>query len=69
MTWTLNGLSSTWTYFNQIVSLSSSPVGSFTITNWDSLVDLILSLLTNPFFYAIMGVVVIMWILPTVDDD
>lgn len=62
-------LSSTWSYFNQVLSLSSSPVNSFTSTNWSSLVSLLMSLLTNPFFYCIIGVIVIMAILPTVEDE
>lgn len=65
----LSGLSSTWTYFNQVLSLSTSPTSSFSVASWSSLVDLIMSLLTNPFFYWIIGIIVIMTILPTVDDD
>ena len=41
-------------YFNQVLSLSSSPVSGFTTSNWDSLVSLLMSVLTNPFFYCII---------------
>lgn len=64
-----SGLQSTTTYMNQIWSLSDSPINSFTTTNWSSLVDLLLSLLTNPIFYWFIGLILIMSILPTVDDD
>lgn len=57
------------TYFKQIISLSSSPVSSFSSSNWDSLVSLLTSVLTNPFFYAVIWIIVILSILPTVDDD
>lgn len=65
----LSWLSSTWTYFNQVLSLSTSPTSVFSVGGWSSLVDLIMSLLTNPFFYWIIGIIVIMTILPTVEDD
>ena len=64
-----SGLSSTWTYFNQVLSLSTTPWGGFTSVNWTSLVSLLSSLLHNPFFYAIIGIIVIMSILPTVDNE
>ena len=64
-----SGLASTGSYFNQIISLSSFPVSWFTSWNWSSLVSLIMSLLTNPFFYAVIGIIVIMSILPTVEDE
>ena len=64
MTW-LN-----WTgAFYQIVSLSSTPTWVFTTTNWSSLVSLLMSLLTNPFFLWVIGIIVIMTILPSVEDD
>lgn len=62
-------LQNTWTYFNQIISLSSSPIDSFSVGGWSSLVSLIMSLLQNPFFYCVIGVIVILTILPTVEDD
>ena len=62
-------LSSTWSLFNQVISLSSSPVSSFTSSNWSSLVSLIMSLLNNPFFYAVIGIIIVMSILPTVEDE
>ena len=62
-------LYSTWTYFNQVLSLSPFPISSFSSVGWNSLVSLLTWLLTNPFFYAVIGVIVIMSILPTVDDD
>ena len=52
-----------------MLSLSSTPVNSFSSGGWSSLVSLIMSLLTNPFFYAIIGIIVIMSILPTVEDE
>jgi len=52
-----------------VLSLSSTPVNSFSSGGWSSLVSLIMSLLTNPFFYAIIGIIVIMSILPTVEDE
>lgn len=64
-----SGLSSTGSYFNQVLSLSSSPINSFTTTNWDNLIDLIMWLLTNPFFYWIVGIILILNILPTVEDE
>lgn len=65
----LSWLSSTWTYFSQVVSLSNHPVSVPVMDNWSSLVDLISWLLTNPFFYWIIGVILLMGILPSVDDD
>lgn len=62
-------MSATWTLFNQVISLSSSPIGSFTSSNWVALKDLLMSVLTNPFFYWIIAIIVIMTILPTVEDD
>ena len=64
----LNWLSSVWTYFNQVLSLSSTPVGAFTNSNWVALSNLLLSLLTNPFFYCIIWIIVIMSILPSFED-
>ena len=64
-----SGLSSTWQLFNQVLSLSTTPQNSFSIVNWSGLVDLIMSLLNNPFFYWIIGIILIMTILPTVDDE
>ena len=64
-----SGLSSTWQLFNQVLSLSTTPQSSFSIVNWSGLVDLIMSLLNNPFFYWIIGIILIMTILPTVDDE
>ena len=64
-----NGLSSTWSYFNQVLALSTTPIDSFTVGGWSSLVSLIMSLLSNPFFYWIIWIIIIMTILPTVDDD
>ena len=64
----LSWLSSTWNYFNQVLSLSASPVSSFTVSGWDSLVSQIMWLLSNPFFYGIIWIIVIMSILPTVED-
>ena len=69
ISWTLSQLSSTWTYFNQILSISSSPVSDFTVSGWSSLVSLITWLLTNPFFYGIILLLLVMTILPTFDDD
>lgn len=69
MTWTLNGLSSTWTYFNQIISLSDSPISSFSVSGWTQLVDLIMSLLNNPFFYWVIWIIVIMSVLPSFNDE
>lgn len=65
----LNSLSSTWQYFNQVLSLSTTWEPWFTVVNWSSLVSLLMSVLTNPFFYWIIGIIVIMSILPTFDDD
>ena len=65
----LSWLSATWTYFNQVISLSSSPINSFSSSGWSSLVNLIMSLLTNPFFYCVIWIIVIMTILPTVEDE
>ena len=64
-----SGLQSTTSYMNQIRSLSTTPVGSFTTTHWVELKDLIMNLLTNPYFYGFIALIVIMSILPTVDDD
>ena len=64
----LSWLSATWTYFNQVLSLSTTPVSSFSVGGWDSLVSLIMSLLSNPFFYWVIGIIVIMWILPSVEE-
>lgn len=50
-------------------SLSTTPLSSFSTWNWSSLVNLIMSLLTNPYFYWFIAVIVIMSILPTFDDD
>lgn len=61
-------LSSTWSYFNQVLSISSSPVSWFTSSYWQSLVDLIMSLLTNPFFYTIIGIILVMSLLPKFED-
>lgn len=66
---TLTWLNSTGSYFSQIVSLSSFPVESFSSSGWESLVNLIMWLLNNPFFYIIIWIIVIMTILPTVDDE
>ena len=52
-----------------MLSLSSYPIGSFSSSGWNSLVSLLSWLLHNPFFYVVIGVIVIMSILPTVDDD
>ena len=64
-----SGLSSTWTYFNQVLSLSTTPTNIFYVDNWSSLVSLISWLLTNPFFYGIIWIILLMGILPTIDDD
>lgn len=64
----LSGLSSTWTYFSQIASLSSTPISSFSSSGWSSLVSLIMWLLNNPFFYVVIGIIVIMSVLPTFED-
>ena len=64
-----SGLASTWSYFNQIISLSTSPVDSFSVGGWSSLISLIMSLLQNPFFYGVIGIIVILTILPTVEDE
>lgn len=50
-------------------SLSTTPVSSFTSVNWSSLVNLIMSLLQNPRFLWFIGIILIMTILPTVDDE
>lgn len=57
------------TAFWQIFSLSSSPVNDFTISNWSGLVDTIMYLLNNPRFLCFIGVILLMSILPTVDDE
>lgn len=62
-------LASTWDYFNQIITLSSFPTSSFNTFNWVALRDLLLSVLSNPFFYGVIWIILIMTILPTVDDD
>lgn len=54
--------------FNQVASLSTTPLWGFTSSNWSSLVDLLMSVLTNPFFYCIIWIIVIMTILPTFED-
>jgi len=64
-----SGLSSTGSYFNQIISLSTTPLSSFSVGGWSSLVSLIMSLLNNPFFYCVIWIIVILSILPAVDDD
>lgn len=56
-------------YFNQVISLWTSPSTQFTSSNWDSLVSLLTSVLTNPFFYAVIGVIVVLSILPKVQDE
>lgn len=61
-------LSSTGAYFNQVLSLSATPTWVFTNANWIALKDLLMWVLTNPFFYCIIGIIVILTILPTVDD-
>ena len=66
---TLTWLSSTWNYFSQIISLSSFPVDSFSVSGRTTLVNLIMSLLNNPFFYIIIWIIVIMSVLPTVEDE
>lgn len=64
------GLEYPQNYFNQVLSLSSFPIGSwFTSTNWSALIDLLMSVLTNPFFYAIIWIIVVLSILPKFDDE
>lgn len=59
----------TWQLFNQVISLSTTPLSSFSVGGWNSLISLLMSLLTNPFFYGVIGVIIIMGILPTVEDE
>lgn len=66
---TLSGLASTGSLFNQVISLSKFPLDSFSSSWWSGLVSLLSSVLTNPFFYGVIWVIVVMTILPTVDDD
>ena len=61
-------LGSTGSYFAQVASLSSTPVSWFTSSHWSSLVNLIMTLLNNPFFYIIIWIIVIMSILPKFED-
>lgn len=61
-------LASTWSYFNQVLSLWTSPMSGFSSAGWTSLVNLLMSLLTNPFFYAIIGIILVMSLLPKFEE-
>ena len=56
-------------YFNEVISLGTTPMDSFTSYGRSGLVADIMDLLTNPIFLWFIGVIVIMSILPTVNDD
>jgi hypothetical protein len=58
---TMSWLLSTWQYFNQIASLSLTPwLYNFTSVNWENFIDLLAWILTNPIFYWIILVVLVL---------
>ena len=61
-------LRATWDYFYQVISLAPKPVTWFVNNYRTDLVSLLEWLLTNPFFYAIIGIILLMSILPKFED-
>lgn len=58
-TWYFKQAQATWNYLNQIISLSDSPVSSFTSSNWDSLVSQIMDILQNPYILWLLLVILV----------
>lgn len=58
-TWYFTQAQATWNYLNQIISLSDSPVSSFTASNWDSLVSQIMDILQNPYILWLLLVILV----------
>lgn len=57
---TMSWLLSTWHYFNQIASLNLTPINSFFSGNWENFIDLLAWILTNPIFYWIILVILVL---------
>lgn len=58
-TWQFDSLFGTWRFFYQITSLSITPRDSFSVANWDLLVDQIMEVLRNPYFLGILLVLLV----------
>lgn len=57
--WQFINLSSTGSYLNQLMSLSDTPVNSFSSWNWNILVWQIMDVLENPYVLWILLVLLI----------
>lgn len=63
-TWQFVNLSSTGSYLNQLISLSDTPVNSFSTWNWSVLVWQITDVLQNPYVLWIILVILICSLIP-----